>query len=212
LEGHGLIRRTHGGAYPVDGAAFETTVTRSAEYLLAEKRRIAAAAANALGDAGTLYVDEGFTPSLVASELVTLNAQLTVVTSSLLVARMLAPVPSISVILLGGRVRGGSLATVDHWAISMLSDLVIDLAILGTNGISRDRGLTTPDPAVSAVKHKVVEVSRRRLLVSVHTKFGVNSFCKFAEVGDFETLVTDVGLSTHDAHRYTALGSAVIRV
>jgi DeoR/GlpR family transcriptional regulator of sugar metabolism len=50
-------------------------------------------------------------------------------------------------------VRGGSLATVDHWAIDMLSDLVLDVAILGTNGISRDRGLTTPDPAVSAVKH-----------------------------------------------------------
>jgi DeoR/GlpR family transcriptional regulator of sugar metabolism len=93
----------------------------------------------------------------------------------------------------------------------MLCDLVIDLAILGTNGISRDRGLTTPDPAVSAVKHTVVEVSRRRVLVAVHTKFGVNSFCRFAEVADFETLFTDSGLTTHDAHRYTALGPAVIR-
>ena len=93
--------------------------------------------------------------------------------------------------------RGGSLATVDHWAIDMLSDLVLDVAILGTNGISRDRGLTTPDPAVSAVKHKVVEVSRRRILVAVHTKFGVNSFCRFAEVADFETLVTGAGLTTH---------------
>ena len=133
------------------------------------------------------------------------------VTSSLAVAGILAPVKSISVILLGGRVRGGSLATVDHWAIDMLSDLVLDLAFLGTNGISRDRGLTTPDPAVSAVKHKVVQVSRRRILVAVHTKFGVNSFCRFADVADFETLITDVGLSTQDAHRYTALGPAVIR-
>ena len=56
------------------------------------------------------------------------------------------------------------------------------------------------------MKHKVVEVSRRRLFVGVHTKFGTNSFCKFADVADFETLITDTGLSTHDAHRYTALG------
>lgn len=212
LEEHGLIRRTHGGAYPVDGAAFETTVSRSSEYLLAEKRRIAVAAAGTLSDAATLYLDEGFTPSLIADELIKLAPQLTVVTSSLSVAGMLAPVSSISVILLGGRVRGGSLATVDHWAIDMLADLVLDLAIMGTNGIYRDRGLTTPDPAVSAVKHKVIQVSRRRILVAVHTKFGVNSFCRFAEVADFDTLVTDVGLSTHDAHRYTALGPAVIRV
>ena len=212
LEEHGLIRRTHGGAFPVDGAAFETTVSRSSEYLLAEKRRIAVAAVNTMSDAATVYLDEGFTPSLVAGELIKLNSRLTVVTSSLAVAGVLAPAESISVILLGGRVRGGSLATVDHWAIEMLSDLVLDLAILGTNGISRDRGLTTPDPAVSAVKHKVVEVSRRRILVAVHTKFGVNSFCRFADVADFETLVTDVGLSAHDAHRYTAVGPAVVRV
>jgi len=211
LEEHGLIRRSHGGAYPVDGASFETSVSRSSEYLLAEKRRIAVAAVNGLSDAATLYVDEGFTPGLVADELIRLKPRLTVVTSSLAVAGILAPVKSISVILLGGRVRGGSLATVDHWAIDMLSDLVLDLAFLGTNGISRDRGLTTPDPAVSAVKHKVVQVSRRRILVAVHTKFGVNSFCRFADVADFETLITDVGLSTQDAHRYTALGPAVIR-
>jgi len=212
LEEHGLIRRTHGGAYPVDGAAFETSVSRSSEYLFAEKRRIAAAAAGVLGDAATVYVDEGLTPGLVADELIRLEQQLTVVTSSLSVAGTLAPVKSISVILLGGRVRGASLATVDHWAVDMLSDLVLYLAILGTNGISMDRGLTTPDPAVSAVKHKVVQVSRRCVLIAVHTKFGVNSFCRFAEVADFETLVTDVGLSTHDAHRYTALGPSVIRV
>jgi len=186
-------------------------VSRSSEYLLGEKRRIAAAAATALDDAATLYVDEGFTPGLVAEELLKLKPKLTVVTPSLAVAGMLAPAELLSVILLGGRVRGGSLATVDHWAIDMLSNLVIDLAILGTNGISRDRGLTTPDPAVSAVKHKAVKVSRRRILVAVHTKFGINSFCRFAEVADFETLVTDVGLSTHDAHRYTAMGPAVVR-
>ena len=32
--------------------------------------------------------------------------------------------------------------------------------------------MTTPDPAVSAVKRKVVEVSRRSLFVGIHTKFG----------------------------------------
>ncbi len=35
-------------------------------------------------------------------------------------------------------------------------ELVIDLAFLGANGISREHGLTTPDPAVAAVKAQVV--------------------------------------------------------
>ena len=212
LEEHGLVRRTHGGAYPIDGAGFETDLTQRSGHLVPEKIRIAAAAAQSLGDAETLYLHDGLNPPRVAQELVALGRTLTVVTTSLSAAVIMAPTNSLSVILLGGRVRGRTLGTVDHWAINMLSDLVIDLAVLGTNGISRDRGLTTPDPAVSAVKHKVIEVSRRRLLVGVHTKFGINSFCKFADVADFETLVTDSGLSTFDAQKYTALGPAVMRV
>jgi DeoR family transcriptional regulator, fructose operon transcriptional repressor len=212
LEEHGLVRRAHGGAYPTDGAGFETNLTHRSGHRVAEKRRIALAAAENLGDAETIYLDEGNTAQLVADELVKVQRPLTVVTASLTAAGLLASVQTMSVILLGGRVRGRTLATVDYWATNMLSDLVIDLAILGTNGISRDRGLTTPDPAVSAVKHKVVEVSRRRLFVGVHTKFGTNSFCRFADIADFETLITDTGLSTHDAQRYTALGPAVIRV
>jgi DeoR family fructose operon transcriptional repressor len=212
LEDHGLVRRTHGGAYPTDGAGFETNMTHRSGHRVPEKRRIALAAAEHLGDAETLYLDDGFTPHLVAEEIAKLERALTVVTASLSVAASLAPVEQMTVILLGGRVRGRTLGVVDHWATNMLSDLVIDLAVLGTNGISRDRGLTTPDPAVSAVKRKVIEVSRRRLMVGVHTKFGTNSFCKFADVADFESIITDTGLSTHDAHRYTTLGPAVIRV
>lgn len=211
LEDHGLMRRTHGGAYPIDTAGFETTVSRSAGVLLPQKRRIAMAAAGMVNDADTLYLDEGFTPGLVAEELTKWARKLTVVTSSLSAAQTLAPVNSIAVLLLGGRVRAASMATIGHWATDMLSDLVIDVAILGTNGISIERGLTTPEPSVSAVKRKVVEASRRRLMVGVHTKFGSNSFCRFADVAEFETLVTDTGLSVGAAHRYAALGPEVVR-
>jgi len=53
---------------------------------------------------------------------------------------------------------------------------------------------------------------RRRLLVGVHTKFGVDSFARFADVGDFDALVTGRGLRTGDAARYSALGPEVVRV
>lgn len=211
LEDHGLIRRTHGGAQPVESAGFETSIDLRSGSRLGEKRRIAAAAAACLGDAETVFVDEGFTPQLVAEELATVERPLTFVTSSLTAAGLLAKSTLHATIMLGGRVRGRTLGTVDHWATAMLSDLVIDLAILGANGISREHGLTTPDPAVAAVKRTAVTASRRRVFVGVHTKFGVSSFCRFADVGDFEVLVTDAALLGRDAHRYSALGPQVIR-
>jgi DeoR/GlpR family transcriptional regulator of sugar metabolism len=211
LEDHGLVRREYGVAYPVESAGFESDLASRESEWLPQKLRIAAEAVQHIDDAETIFIDEGYLPQLLARQLPTETA-LTVVTASLPVASMLAVRPSCSVILLGGRVRGRTLATVDHWATSMLSDFVIDLAFLGANGISRTHGLTTPDPAVAAVKSAAVQAARRRIFVGAHAKFSAVSFARFAEVSDFEALITDTGLAPSEAHRYTLLGPTVIRV
>jgi len=211
LEDHGLVRREYGAAYPVESAGFESDLaTREAEWL-PEKRRIAAEAITHIDDAETLFIDEGYTPQLLAQQLPA-EVPLTIVTASLPIASMLALRPSCTVILLGGRVRGRTLATVDSWATSMLSGFVIDLAFLGANGISRTHGLTTPDPAVAAVKSAALQAARRRIFIGAHVKFSAVSFARFAEVSDFEALITDTGLAPSEAHRYAELGPAVIRV
>ncbi len=212
LEEGGLVRRIHGAAYPLDGAGFETTLAYRSTHMVAEKRRIAAATAERLGQAESVYIDEGFTPSLVAEQLAAGNRPLTVVTPSLPVAVALASHSDITVIMLGGNVRGRTLGTAGHWVIDMLADLVLDLAIMGTNGISLERGLTTPDPGISAIKRRVMAMARRRVFVGIHTKFGVNSFARFADVADFEALITDRGLRTSDARRYSTIGPEVVRV
>ncbi len=214
LAERGMLHRVHGGAHPVEGVGYESDVNHRTQSMVAEKHRIAAAAAARLEGAESVYIDEGVTPQLVA-EAIAANlrpgSKLTVVTSSLLAAGSLAQATDVTVLLLGGRLRGLTMATVDHWATRMLKELVIDLAFLGANGISRDHGLTTPDPAVAAVKSQVLASARRRIFVGVHTKFGVSSFCRFADIPDFEALVTDTGVSSSDAHRYSAMGPNVIR-
>ncbi|ANI42546.1 DeoR/GlpR family DNA-binding transcription regulator [Mycolicibacterium vaccae] len=209
LAGRRLLKRVHGGAVPLETAAFESGVEYRSQVDLAQKHRIAAAATDLLHGAETVYLDEGFTPRLIAERLA--EQELTVVTSSLLAAEALAHSRSVTVLLLGGRMRGRTLATVDHWAVDMLNSLVIDVAYLGTNGISLDHGLTTPDPAVAAVKGTAVRVARRPVLVAAHSKFGESSFCRFARIGDFEAIVTGQELGAEEARRYEALGPVVIR-
>ncbi|NNH70422.1 DeoR/GlpR transcriptional regulator [Nocardia uniformis] len=204
-----LVKRVHGGAIPLESAAFESSLDYRSRVDLAQKHRIAAAAADLLHGAETIYLDEGFTPRLIAEKLA--DRELTVVTSSLLAAEVLADSAGITVLLLGGRMRGRTLATVDHWALRMLGELVIDLAYLGTNGVSVEHGLTTPDPAVAAVKGLAVERSNRRILVAADSKFGMSSFCRFAEISDFEALVTGEELPPVTAQNFEALGPAVIR-
>ncbi|KAB8167720.1 DeoR family transcriptional regulator [Streptomyces sp. 3MP-14] len=211
LEAHGLLRRTHGGAYPVESAGFETTLAARSTRHVPEKRRIAAAAAELVGDAETIFVDEGYTPQLIAESLPR-DRRLTLVTASLAVASAMAAVDGFTVLLLGGRVRDATLATVDHWVTDMLGGFVIDLGFIGANGISREHGLTTPDPAVAEVKRRAVAASRRRVFAGIHTKFGAASFCRFADVSDLDTVVTSVRLPAAEAQRYVLKGPQVIRV
>lgn len=211
LVDRGVLQRVHGGAVPVESAGFEISLAHRVASHASERRRIAVAAAQRLHGAETVYIDEGVTPQFVAEELREAGP-LTVVTSSIPAASALMDFPAITVLLLGGRLRANTMATVDHWALRMLGELVIDLAYLGANGISRQQGLTTPDPAVAAIKGEVVARARRRVFVGVHTKFGVSSFCRFAELSDFEALVTGTELSAVEAQRYASYGPHVIRV
>jgi DeoR/GlpR family transcriptional regulator of sugar metabolism len=211
LERRGLVRRTHGGAYPVESAGFETDLAHRGMHHVETKRRIATAAARMVGEAETIFIDEGYTHLLIAS-LLPSDRPLTVITASLPTAGAVVKDSEATVLLLGGRLRGRTLATVGSWAINMLSSFVIDLAIMGANGITREFGLTTPDPVVADVKAQAVRSSRRRMLVGLHTKFGVSSFCRFADVKDFATVITDTGLPATEAHRYSLLGPEVIRV
>ncbi|MGU3502438.1 DeoR/GlpR family DNA-binding transcription regulator [Mycobacterium sp. C31M] len=210
LAGRRLLKRVHGGAIPLETAAFESGLAYRSQIDLAQKHRIAGAAANELHGAETVYLDEGFTPRLIAQLIA--DQELTVVTASLLAAEALAHSETVTVLLLGGRMRGRTLATVDEWALDRLRSLVIDIAFLGTNGISVEHGITTPDPAVAAVKQTAVRVAGRRVLVAAHSKFGETHFCRFADVSDFQTVITGTELTATEAHRYEALGPSVIRV
>jgi len=197
LERQGLLRRVHGGAVPIERLGFEGNIKRRAARHQTEKARIAHAALPLLGNADSIYLDEGSTVQVFA-EALHVEHRLTVVTNSLLSASVLAARPQVTVMLLGGRVRSKTLGTLDHWAAGMLADLVIDLAVMGANGVSVERGLTCPGPAVAAVKRAACGAARRRILLADRTKLGADSFVRYARLRDLEAIVTDRGAeATH---------------
>ena len=194
LEKQGLVQRVHGGALPTDRIGFEGTVVSRSVRNQAAKIRIAARAIAELRDAEVVFVDEGSTAVVLAGALDP-DRKLTVVTGSIPVARALTAHARISLILLGGPVRSGSLAAAGDWPVRMLSELVIDVAFLGTNGLTLQRGLTCPDLAVAAVKRAAVASSRRNVLLADATKLGHDSFVVFARTADMDTIITETAAS-----------------
>ena len=191
LERAGTIRRVHGGAMPVERLGFEPELAARDAVMTEEKQRIAKAALDELPAEGSIIVDAGTTTARFVQLLPT-DRELTV-------------------IILGGRVRGRTLATVDDWVLRPLADLWVDVAFMATNGCSVERGLTTSDQAEAAVKRAMIASSRRRVLLADRTKIGHDHLVRFGGLSDSDVLITDTGLDTDLAADLAAAGPEVVR-
>jgi DeoR family fructose operon transcriptional repressor len=207
LERQGLLRRVHGGAVPVEELSFEPAVS-ARTYYSDEKTRIATAALAHLPVAGAVLIDAGSTTARLA-ELFPGDRELTVYTNTLPIALSLINRPLLTVITLGGRIRPLTLAGVDDWAARALSEINVDVAFLGANAISVERGLTTPDQAEAAIKRLMPGSARRRILLADHSKVGTISLCKHADLSDIDLLITDTGLPETELRALRAAGLEV---
>ncbi|SDP42129.1 transcriptional regulator, DeoR family [Actinopolyspora xinjiangensis] len=209
LERRGLVRRVYGGAIPQERLDFEPGVPQRDQTASAEKDRVARAALDLLPGEGTLLLDTGTTTSRVAG-LLPPERELTVVTNSLPVANQLAGRGNVDLHLLGGRVRGTTLAAVESWALDVLDGLTVDIGLLGANGFSAARGCTTSDSAESAVKSAMVRACRKRVLLADHTKYGYEHFSRFAAMSDLDVLVTSSGLDDAAVSELRERGTEVV--
>ncbi|GLY36700.1 DeoR family transcriptional regulator [Amycolatopsis sp. NBRC 101858] len=209
LERQGVVRRVYGGAVAVERLDFEPEVAQRDRTNAAEKDAIARAALDLVPDRGSILLDAGTTTSRLAT-LLPADRELTVITNSIPVASILATRPGITLHILGGRVRGTTLAAVEAWTLHALDGLLVDVAFLGANGFSAEHGCTTPDMAESAVKAAVVAAARKRVLLADHSKYGTDQLSRFARLAEIDVLVTDSGLDAGAVAELEEAGPEVV--
>lgn len=210
LERAGVVRRVHGGAIPVERLGFEPPLAARDAVMTAEKERIAKAALAHVPPEGSILIDAGTTTGRLG-EILPADRELTVVVNSPPLAAVLAARSGLTVIMLGGRVRGRTMATVDDLGLNLLDQLRIDVAFVATNGLSLESGLTTPDPAEARVKRAMISSARRVVLMADHTKVGNDYLARFGTLDDVDLLITDSGLDRGVAHELIEAGLAVER-
>jgi DeoR family transcriptional regulator, fructose operon transcriptional repressor len=196
LERMGLVRRVHGGVVPPASLSLIEAGLRERDQVNTEaKERIARAALERLPPpGGTILLDAGTTTSRLAS---------------LLPAR-LAGHRHIDLRLLPGRVRRTTQAAVGAETVAALSHLRVDVAFLGTNGITAAHGFTTPDPDEAAVKRALIESGREVIAVADASKFGIDTAVRFAVPEEIDVLITDGDVSTVDRRAMTKSGVEVV--
>lgn len=211
LERLGVLRRVHGGAMPVERFGFEPNVAMRESQFTAEKDRIGKSALDELPDGGSIIIDAGTTTVRLANVLPT-DRKLTVVTHSLPVAMALASYANVTLHMLGGIVRGITLAAVGEWALRNIQDVSVDVTFLGINGITRDRGLTTPDLTEALIKRALAKAARRTVVLTDHSKFGRTDFAHVIGLEEVDTVITDIDLDAETAAEIEAAGPRMVLV
>lgn len=193
LSESGEIVRTYGGALSPGGAE-EQTLHEREQLARRQKAAIAKAAETHVADCGLVLLDAGTTVGALAERLAA-RGGLTVATPGLTSINILAGVPGIELIVLGGSVRQLSLGMVGPLAESAVSRLTADAVFLGADGVVAGRGICEARPEQTALKQLMIERSRDVYVLADAGKLGRADSHWWAAFDRPWTLITDGGAS-----------------
>ncbi|MGM0699466.1 MAG: DeoR/GlpR family DNA-binding transcription regulator [Actinomycetota bacterium] len=201
LEKAGALQRVHGGAVPCRPHSLEEPTFDDREiHNLDEKTAIARSALSLLEETMSISVDGGTTCAAFARAIADeahgrlvagqTPRQLRVITNSLSAIDSLAGAPGVDIFVLPGRFRPVTRALVGPQTITAIEGHRVDLAVLGTNGLTGD-GVSTPDHDEAATKSAFVHSGRRVAVLADSAKFDAISLVRFAELDQIDILITD---------------------
>jgi DeoR family transcriptional regulator of aga operon len=197
LEDRGLLRRTHGGAIPLEPMLYEAfrhdrSFQDQVGSFAEEKRRIGVAAADIITPGDTIALTAGTTTTEVVRNLHTLGG-ITVVTNTVNVAMELSKRKDVHVFVTGGHLRGDWFSLVGLEAIANISKIFVDLLFIGVNGIDAQKGLTCINGDEVEINRSMVQQARRKIAVADHSKLGVVTKWLICPTDSIEMLITDSG-------------------
>lgn len=202
LAERGLLRRTHGGAVPIEPLFYEAfrhdrSFQDQVGSFAAEKRRIAQAASELISPGDTIALTAGTTTTEVVRSLHALS-DITVVTNTVNVAMELSNRKDIKVFVTGGHLRGDWFSLVGPAAVAAMAGLFVNVMFVGVNGIDAQRGLTCSNPDEAEINLSMVRQSKRKIALADHSKLGVVTNWLICPTEAIDMLITDTD-ATHDA-------------
>jgi DeoR family transcriptional regulator of aga operon len=216
LELRGLLRRTHGGALPIEPLFYEPfrhdrSFQDQVGSFATEKRRIALAAVEQVSAGDTIALTAGTTTTEVIRSLQGLSG-ITVITNTVNVAMELSARKDVDVFVTGGHLRGDWFSLVGPAAIASMKGLYADVLFVGVNGIDAHRGLTCLNPDEADINRTMVQQAKRKIAVTDHSKLGVVTKWLICPVDEIDMLITDSGATDEMIAPFQERGLKVSRV
>lgn len=204
LESRGVLRKVRNGATAQPSSSFESNVDFRRTRATEAKERLAKYAASLVEPGDVVLLDEATTTLPMAQYLAGIDG-LTIVTNFEPIIRIFTESDTTRLIGLGGEY----IKRYDTFSGPICEQQVLQLrvnryftsttAILGS-------GAYHPNSQIAQVKRAMMQSSVHRYLLADTSKFGRTALHKFAELSDFDLILTDAPLpeTSADEMRYVA--------
>ena len=199
LEARHVVKKVYGGVVANNDDA-PIPLSQRQLTMTSEKAAIAAKAAEFVRDGDIIVVDAGSTTVHLVEYLKT-KRRVTLITNSIPAITAAAGNDQLHVIVTGGDLLQTTNSLVGQDAIAMLKRLNAHTAFIAATSVSLEKGITNSSLIETDIKKAMMEISSRRMLLVDHSKFDTVSLVKFAELRDFDALITDRPLSP-EYHAY----------
>ncbi len=190
LEKSESLRRTHGGAVPIEGTTYELSLEKRKSINVEAKQKIADIAASHVVSGDTIFIDASTTTFFMAKELKKLK-NITVITNSLRVVVELSSCENIKLIAVGGIVGPNQSFTGTLAERSIKESFFANKMFFSAKGITKEIGILESNEQECAIKQCMFANSESKYFLCDSGKVGKVSFAKLASLGDIDYLVTD---------------------
>lgn len=194
-----LAVRTHGGASALASSGYERPLADKASVRAEAKEAVGRAAAALVAVGDVVGVNGGTTTTEVARALVRADhlapadgsRGFTLVTNALTIAVEVAVRPHARVVMTGGTVRHRSLELSGPAARRSLEEVVLDVAVLGVEGVDARFGATTADAGEADIGRALAAAAHRVVVVADAAKHGRTGPQRLLDLEGVDVLVTD---------------------
>lgn len=190
LAKNGLVIKTHGGVLSIQNKlTYEVPYFKKSTVNLKKKEAIGVAAAKLINDNDVVIIDSGTTTLQVAKNVKSKNV--TVITNDLAIANTIASIPSIELIVTGGKLEKGVYTLVGTNAVALINKCHANKVFLGVDALDIKFGISNRTLEEVDVKLAMVNAADEVIVVTDSSKFNQKMFYSLLSLNEIDILVTD---------------------
>jgi DeoR family transcriptional regulator, aga operon transcriptional repressor len=198
LANRQLVNRTHGGIQAI-GSSYDLPIRYKTAKDSRGKQRIAKVAAALVPRGAKIGLNGGTTTTELARELAISpkfvpqegEIGLTVVTNAINIATELVIRPNMKIVVTGGVARPQSYELTGDYAAAVLDGLVLDMALMGVNGVDPVNGATANHEGEARVDQMIADQAKEVIIVTTASKIGHAGFARFCKPERISKIITD---------------------